>query len=203
MPNLEAWVTAAADWIWGLPLLLLISGGGLYFLVRSRFVPYRHFGHALAVLTGKHDDPNAPGAVDSYTGAPGDSLFTSANLWGGHADGGVLGPLDGTSWAMDARFTDLVDGPGNEMNGLTSWAAHSSDGSSIDLALELDRPVRIEMTLPCIADIDRSNAVSVTDLLALLAAWGPCPECPEDLDGDGLVSVTDLLMLLARWGACP
>lgn len=66
MRDVEAWVAAAADWIWGLPLLILISGGGLYFLVRSRFVPYRHFGHALAVLAGRHDDPNAPGQVSHY-----------------------------------------------------------------------------------------------------------------------------------------
>ena len=66
MSTLEAWVTSAADWIWGLPLLVLISGGGLYFLVRSRFVPYRHLGHALGVLAGKHDDPDAPGEVSHY-----------------------------------------------------------------------------------------------------------------------------------------
>jgi AGCS family alanine or glycine:cation symporter len=63
---LETWVTAAANWICGLPLLFLISGAGLYFLVCSRFVPYRHFGHALGVLAGRHDDPNAPGEVSHY-----------------------------------------------------------------------------------------------------------------------------------------
>ena len=45
--------------------------------------------------------------------------------------------------------------------------------------------------------------VNVTDLLAVLAAWGPCEECLEDIDGNGIVNVTDVLALLGAWGACP
>ena len=46
--------------------------------------------------------------------------------------------------------------------------------------------------------------VNVTDLLALLAAWGPCAApCPPDINTDGNVNVTDLLALLGAWGACP
>jgi hypothetical protein len=56
---------------------------------------------------------------------------------------------------------------------------------------------------PCPADIDGSGDVGFQDLLALLAAWGPCPGCPEDLDGSGEVGFQDLLELLAAWGPCP
>lgn len=52
--------------------------------------------------------------------------------------------------------------------------------------------------------------VDVFDLLALLDAWGPCPDptnCPADIapspGGDGVVNVFDLLELLGRWGPCP
>lgn len=48
-------------------------------------------------------------------------------------------------------------------------------------------------------DINLDGVVDVLDLLLLLAAWGPCPQCPEDLNGDGLVDVQDLLILLANW----
>ncbi|MHC4414016.1 MAG: S8 family serine peptidase [Planctomycetota bacterium] len=52
-------------------------------------------------------------------------------------------------------------------------------------------------------DINGDGTVGVSDLLLLLAAWGPCPdppaECPADLDGDGTVGITDLLILLANW----
>jgi outer membrane protein assembly factor BamB len=59
---------------------------------------------------------------------------------------------------------------------------------------------------PCPGDLDCDDEVGVTDFLALLAAWGPCPAepepCPGDLDGDGEVGVTDFLELLAAWGSC-
>ncbi|MCZ6835790.1 MAG: hypothetical protein O7G85_08455 [Planctomycetota bacterium] len=56
----------------------------------------------------------------------------------------------------------------------------------------------------CVGDTNADSQVNVTDLLALLAAWGLCPAtCPPDINTDGDVNVTDLLALLAAWGACP
>ncbi len=55
----------------------------------------------------------------------------------------------------------------------------------------------------CPEDLDGSGDVGVTDLIALLAAWGPNPGHPADLDGSGDVGVTDLIALLAAWGPCP
>ncbi len=51
---------------WGLPLLILLMGGGLYLLVLSRFLPFRFFGHAIKVLRGKYDDPNDPGEISHF-----------------------------------------------------------------------------------------------------------------------------------------
>ncbi|NNM27735.1 MAG: hypothetical protein HKO59_17470 [Phycisphaerales bacterium] len=56
---------------------------------------------------------------------------------------------------------------------------------------------------PCAGDVDFDGDVGFTDLLAVLAAWGPCPDCPADQDGDGDVGFTDLLVVLAAWGPCP
>jgi hypothetical protein len=47
----------------------------------------------------------------------------------------------------------------------------------------------------------------ITDLLALLGAWGPCPSpcppvCAADLNGDCTVGMPDLLILLPFWD-CP
>lgn len=56
---------------------------------------------------------------------------------------------------------------------------------------------------PCPIDLSGDDKVGIEDLLALLAAWGPCTGCPEDLDGDGNVAIFDLLDLLAAWGPCP
>jgi hypothetical protein len=52
----------------------------------------------------------------------------------------------------------------------------------------------------CEADLDDNGSIGVGDMLALLAAWGPCaPPCPADFNGDGVVNVADLLFLLALW----
>jgi hypothetical protein len=53
------------------------------------------------------------------------------------------------------------------------------------------------------ADIDNSGAVNVADLLAVIAAWGPCvvcQSCPADVNGDGTVNVADLLAVINQWG---
>jgi glucose/arabinose dehydrogenase len=50
------------------------------------------------------------------------------------------------------------------------------------------------------ADIVCDLTINVSDLLALLAAWGPCDGCAADIDGDHTVGVSDLLNLLANWG---
>ena len=55
----------------------------------------------------------------------------------------------------------------------------------------------------CPWDLDANDSVGVSDLLLLLASWGPCKGCPADFDGDGNVGVPDLLALLANWGPCP
>ena len=55
----------------------------------------------------------------------------------------------------------------------------------------------------CPSDIDGSGDTNVTDLLAAIAAWGPCSgDCPADLDGSGEVNVSDLLAIIAGWGPC-
>lgn len=55
-----------ADWIWGMPLLFLLLGGGMYFLIYSRFIPFRYFGHAINVLRGKYDNPDDPGQISHF-----------------------------------------------------------------------------------------------------------------------------------------
>ena len=49
---------------------------------------------------------------------------------------------------------------------------------------------------------DGNGVIDVSDLLVLLANWGPCPtgSCAADLNDDGSIDVSDLLMLLGNWG---
>ncbi len=48
------------------PVLFLIILGGLGFLIYSRGIPYRYFGHAIAILKGKYNNPNDPGQIKAY-----------------------------------------------------------------------------------------------------------------------------------------
>ncbi len=52
---------------------------------------------------------------------------------------------------------------------------------------------------PALGDLDANGVVGMSDLLALLAAWGQV-HSSADLDGDGLVGISDLLILLGAWG---
>ena len=54
----------------------------------------------------------------------------------------------------------------------------------------------------CPWDIDDNAVVGVSDLLSMLASWGPCKGCPADFDGNDDVDVSDFLALLAHWGPC-
>ncbi len=76
-----------------------------------------------------------------------------------------------------------------------------------------------EFQVACVGDVDGDGSVGFSDVLAILATWGPCPsgpggpggpggpahasECPEDIDGDGVVGFADVLFVLGAWGACP
>ena len=59
-------MSAVSDWIWGLPLVILLMGGGLFFLIYSRFLPFRYLRHAVNVLRGKYDDKNDPGDINHF-----------------------------------------------------------------------------------------------------------------------------------------
>ena len=63
LQQLEDFLNAWADMMWSTPLVVLLVGGGLFFMVYSRFQPYRYFGHAIDLLRGKYSDPNDPGHI--------------------------------------------------------------------------------------------------------------------------------------------
>ena len=66
MELLNDLTSAFSSAMWGLPLLIILIGGGLYLLIRSRFVAFTLLGHAIQVLRGKYDDPNDPGQISHF-----------------------------------------------------------------------------------------------------------------------------------------
>lgn len=66
MEQLNQIIIDFASYAWGLPLLLLLIGGGLYLLIFSRFLPFRYLGHAFQVLRGKYNNPNDAGEITHF-----------------------------------------------------------------------------------------------------------------------------------------
>jgi len=66
MKEIGDFLSAVSNWIWGLPLVILLMGGGLFFLFYSKFLPFRYLGHAINVLRGKYDDKNDPGDINHF-----------------------------------------------------------------------------------------------------------------------------------------
>lgn len=66
MEIIENAVSDFSSWIWGFPLLILVMGGGLFFLVYSRFTPFLYFRHAINILLGKYDSDHEVGQISHY-----------------------------------------------------------------------------------------------------------------------------------------
>ncbi|MHC5113288.1 MAG: choice-of-anchor B family protein [Planctomycetota bacterium] len=50
-------------------------------------------------------------------------------------------------------------------------------------------------------DVNGDGVVNFADVLAIIAAWGPCgPDCDADLNGDEVVNFADILVAIANWG---
>ncbi|WP_445734662.1 alanine/glycine:cation symporter family protein [Mariniflexile sp.] len=64
--NIEKVLVDFSNWIWNLPLLILLVGGGIYFLIYSRLLPFKHFLHAIAVIRGKYDDKSNVGEISAF-----------------------------------------------------------------------------------------------------------------------------------------
>ena len=57
-------IVAFSDFICGYPLFFLLIGGGLFFLIYSRFTPLRRYGRAIQALRVK--DAGAKGQISSF-----------------------------------------------------------------------------------------------------------------------------------------
>ena len=66
MTKIDEFIAEFASFVWGLPLLILLTGGGLYLMIISKFLPFRYLGHSIQVLRGKYDDPNDPGEISHF-----------------------------------------------------------------------------------------------------------------------------------------
>ncbi len=66
LKTIESLVEDFSSWVWDWPLLILLIGGGIFFLIYSRFTPFFYFKHAIEVLSGKYDKEHAPGELSHF-----------------------------------------------------------------------------------------------------------------------------------------
>lgn len=84
--------------------------------------------------------------------------------------------------------------------------ADQPNNSITEAGLDTVSITRLTCVVSCPGDVasPADGQVNVTDLLAMLSAWGSSdPQfdiAPEG--GDGIVGIQDLLLLLSAWGAC-
>ena len=74
------------------PMFILLIGGGLFLVIYSRFLPYRFFGHAIAITAGKYDDKDAKGEVSSFQAL---SAAVAATVGLGNISGVAIAIHDG------------------------------------------------------------------------------------------------------------
>ena len=122
--------------------------------------------------------------------------LTTANLVDAHDN-----DRQGQAACEALYVTALIVEAGATLN--TNGCPVYYDTLQLDGVVDNPRNLTFVKATLCPADTNGDDVVNVTDLLDLLASWGPCAvPCPSDVNSDGVVNVTDLLALLAAWGAC-
>ncbi|TVS16038.1 MAG: alanine:cation symporter family protein [Gammaproteobacteria bacterium] len=65
-----AWIdtlfSAFSNFVWGYLVLWLLLGGGIWLLIYSRGLAYRHFHHSFQLLTGRWDRHDDPGDITHF-----------------------------------------------------------------------------------------------------------------------------------------
>ena len=71
MEAIKSGVDLLSSFIWSFPeqlpwLVVLLLGTGLFITARTGFIQLRKIGHAIAVVSGKYDDPNDEGDISHF-----------------------------------------------------------------------------------------------------------------------------------------
>ncbi|GJM45129.1 MAG: sodium:alanine symporter [Gemmatimonadota bacterium] len=93
----DAILATAVDLAWGLPLVILLIGAGLFFTVVGGLTPLRRWRHALAILSGRFDDERAPGQITHFQAL---SSALSATLGMGNIAGVAIAVTTGGPGAV-------------------------------------------------------------------------------------------------------
>ena len=107
MEKLDQLIKNFSDFVWGLPLLIILIGGGLFLLIYSKFLPFRYLGHAVQVLRGKYDNPDDPGEISHFQAL---STALSSTIGMGNIAGVALAISVGGPGAMFWMWVSAIVG---------------------------------------------------------------------------------------------
>ena len=64
--NIEQLISTLDSIIWGVPLMVLLVGTGIFLTIRMRAIQIRGFRHSIDIVAGKYDNPADPGEVSHF-----------------------------------------------------------------------------------------------------------------------------------------
>lgn len=109
MESLNQFLADLAGAVWGLPTVFILAGTGLFLTLGLGGIQFKGFVHAIKVILGKYDNPNAPGQISHFQ-----ALCTalSATVGLGNIAGVAvaihLGGPGATFWMIVAGFLGMA-----------------------------------------------------------------------------------------------
>ena len=64
--SIDLFLKAAVDYVWGLPLVILLVGSGLLFSVLLKGIQLKGFLHAIKIVSGRYDKKTDPGEITHF-----------------------------------------------------------------------------------------------------------------------------------------
>ncbi len=66
METVNHFLETISGWVWGLPLVALLLGTGVFLTFRLLFIQLRGFPHGVGIMTGRYDDPAHKGQLTHF-----------------------------------------------------------------------------------------------------------------------------------------
>ena len=66
LDNIEQLTGQFVGLVWGLPLVALLVGSGIFFTIYFGFPQITFFKHSIQIISGKYDNPNDAGEISHF-----------------------------------------------------------------------------------------------------------------------------------------
>jgi len=137
-------------------------------------------------------------------GGVGDDVIVLANFRNQDWDDYRIGFPAGGTWKVrfNSDWTGYDPEFGDQLMGDVLVENTPRDGLPYSASLQFGAysMMILSQSPPCPNDLDGNGAISVDDLLMVIASWGTSG---ADVTGDGVTNVDDLLSVIASFGPCP